>query len=189
MTEITGEESDLNTDRGGVHPYQTPLHNEAAEIKGQEEETIKGQHLEIALQTSEVDTGKADLPQLKEGKTVFMRETEEEIMIMLGGQGHQIKETGEVIRQIQEGRRGQDVLVHPPLMGVGLHLEDTGLGHQKEVKGQVGDLCHHRGTGETTTPPGKGGQVPEMNTEDQDHVMEEGEGPPNCLFLEIPILG
>lgn len=98
MTEITGEERDLNTDKEEVHPYQTHLHNEAAEIKGQGEGTIKGQHLEIAMQTSKMDTGKADFRLLKERKIVFMKGTEGEIMIMLGGQGHLITETGEVMK-------------------------------------------------------------------------------------------
>lgn len=129
MTEITGEEGELNTDKGGVHLYQTRLHNEAAGIRGQGEETIKGQHLEIAVQTSELDREEADLPLLKERKIVFMKGTEEEILIMLGGQGHLITETGEVMRLTEIDRRGQDVLVHPPRMEVELHLEDTGQGH------------------------------------------------------------
>lgn len=129
MTEITEEEGDLSTDKGGVHLYLTHLHNEAAGIRCQGEETIKGQHLGIAVQTSELDTGEADLPLLKERRIVFMKGTEEEIMIMLGGQGHLITETGEVMRLTEKDRRGQDVLVHPPLMEVELHLEDTGQGH------------------------------------------------------------
>lgn len=83
MTEITGEEGDLSTDKGGVHLYLTHIHNEAAGIRGQGEETIKGQHLEIAVQTSELDRGEADLPLLKERKIVFMKGSEEEILIML----------------------------------------------------------------------------------------------------------
>lgn len=129
MTEFTEEEGDLSTDKGGVHLYLTHLHNEAAGIRGQGEETIKGQHLQITVQTSELDTGEADLPLLKERKIVFMEGTDEEIMIMLGGQGHLITETGEVMRLTEKDRRGQDVLVHPPRMEVELHLEDTGQGH------------------------------------------------------------